>query len=200
MGDLIAYGYSAAFLIATLWRCRGWKIKPKDLCLAGIMSAATLVLRCLLITLPNGSHISLGAMLPFLLLSLLYDSRAAFMGGWVTGILALFLLPGWQPVHWAQPFTEHLICFAALGYASVFGTDKRWKIVAGCALAVTLSVLSHIMAGALFFGQYAWEGYGPWAYSILANLSGHGVEGLLTVLLISVLPIQRLRQAVHTGG
>ena len=54
------------------------------------------------------------------------------------------------------------------------------------------------MAGAAFFGKYAWEGYGPWAYSILANLSGHGVEGVLTLLLVSVLPVQQLRRVVGT--
>ena len=112
----------------------------------------------------------------------------------------MVLLPDWQPVHWAQPFVEQLICFSALGYAGIFGTDRRWKIVAGTTLAVVLSVLSHIMAGAVFFAQYAWDGYGPWAYSILANLSGHGTEGLLTILVVAFLPISRLRRAVKAGG
>ena len=69
--------------------------------------------------------------------------------------------------------------------------------LAGTALAVVLSVTSHIMAGAVFFAQYAWDGYGPWAYSILANLSGHGTEGLLTIVLVSVLPIRHLQKAVQ---
>lgn len=198
MTNFIVGVFSIAVLAVTLWQCRGLRLIARDICLAGLMCAATLVLRCILITLPTGGHISLGAMLPILLLSLVYDKRVAFISGWVTGILALFLLPGWQPVHWAQPFSEHLICFSALGYASIFGTDRRWKIIAGTAFAIALSVLSHIMAGAAFFGQYAWEGYGPWAYSILANLSGHGTEGLLTLLLVSVLPVQQLRRIVGT--
>ena len=163
------------------------------------MSAATLVLRCFLITLPNGSHISLGAMLPILLLSLIHRPQVAFCAGWVTGVLAMLLLPEWQPVHWTQPFVEQLICFSALGYAGIFGADRRWKIVAGTALAVVLSVTSHIMAGAVFFAQYAWDGYGPWAYSILANLSGHGTEGLATIVIVSLLPISRLRRTVKAG-
>lgn len=197
MSELIVAVFSIAVLAVTIWLCRGMKLGARDLTLAGIMCAATLILRCLLITLPNGSHISLGAMLPILLLSLLYDRRVAFFCGWVTGILAMVLLPGWQPVHWAQPFVEQLICFSALGYASIFGTDKRWKITAGTAVAVVLSVLSHIMAGAIFFAEYAWDGYGPWAYSIVANLSGHGTEGLLTIVLVSVLPIRHLQKAVQ---
>ena len=199
MTELIAGVFTAAVLGATIWLCRGIRLTARDICLAGLMSAATLVLRCFLITLPNGSHISLGAMIPILLLSLIERPQVAFCSGWVTGILAMLLLPEWQPVHWAQPFVEQLICFSALGYAGMFGTDRRWKITAGVTLAVVLSVTSHIMAGAVFFAQYAWDGYGPWAYSILANLSGHGTEGLATIVIVSLLPISRLRRTVKAG-
>lgn len=34
---------------------------------------------------------------PLLLLSLVYDPRLAFVSGWITGVLACFLLAGWQP-------------------------------------------------------------------------------------------------------
>lgn len=199
MSELIAGVFTVAVLGATIYLCRGLRLNALDICLAGLMATATLVLRCILITLPNGSHISLGAMLPILLLSLVYKPQVAFCSGWVTGILAMLLLPGWQPVHWAQPFVEQLICFSALGYAGIFGTDTRWKISLGTAFAVALSVASHIMAGAIFFAQYAWDGYGPWTYSIVANLSGHGTEGLATIVIVSLLPIPRLRRATKAG-
>ena len=199
MTNLIVAAFTLCYFAVTLFLCRGMRLSARDICLAGLMSAATLVLRCFLITLPNGSHISLGAMLPILLLSLLVNARVAFCAGWVTGLLAMLLLPDWQPVHWAQPFVEQLICFSALGYASVFGTDRRWKIILGTTLAAALSVTSHVMAGAVFFAQYAWDGYGPWAYSIVANLSGHGTEGLLTIILVSVLPVRRLEKSIKAG-
>lgn len=200
MTNLIVGVFTLGYFSVTLFLCRGIKLSARDICLAGLMSAATLVLRCFLITLPNGSHISLGAMLPILLLSLLVSPRVAFCAGWVTGLLAMLLLPEWQPVHWAQPFVEQLVCFSALGYAAIFGTDQRWKITLGAALAIVLSVVSHIMAGAVFFAQYAWDGYGPWAYSIVANLSGHGTEGILTLVLVSVLPVRRLEKSIQAGA
>ncbi len=200
MSEWIVAVFTVAVLGVTIWLCRGVSLKVRDLCLAGMTAAATLALRCLLITLPNGSHISLGAMLPLMILALVYDYRVAFFSGWVTGILAMLLLPEWQPVHWAQPFVEHLICFSALGYAGVFGCRKRWQVTAGALLAVVLSVASHIMAGAIFFAQYAWDGYGPWAYSIVANLSGHGTEGVASVILISLLPVKRIQKAVKAGA
>ena len=123
MTELIAGIFTVAVLGTTIWLCRGLRLTSRDICLAGLMSAATLVLRCFLITLPNGSHISLGAMLPILLLSLIHRPQVAFCAGWVTGVLAMLLLPEWQPVHWAQPFVEQLICFSALGYAGIFGAE-----------------------------------------------------------------------------
>ena len=41
--------------------------------------------------------------------------------------------------------------------------------------------------------------YGPWAYSIVANLSGHGTEGLLTIIFVSVLPVRRLEKSIKAG-
>ena len=93
MTNLIVAAFTLCYFAVTLFLCRGMRLSARDICLAGLMSAATLVLRCFLITLPNGSHISLGAMLPILLLSLLVNARVAFCAGWVTGLLAMLLLP-----------------------------------------------------------------------------------------------------------
>ena len=60
------------------------------------------------------------------------------LSGWVCGILAMILIPGWQAVHWAQIFVQQLVCFSCLGYAGVFGSDKRWKAICGMALAVAI--------------------------------------------------------------
>ena len=192
--------FAVVYLLATLGLCRGVKLDARALCLGGVVCALTLVLASIRVPLPTGSNITCGSWIPLMLLALVYDYRLSILTGWVCGLLAMILIPGWQAVHWAQIFVQQLVCFSCLGYAGIFGTDRRWKIVAGTTLAVVLSVLSHIMAGAVFFAQYAWDGYGPWAYSILANLSGHGTEGLLTILVVAFLPISRLRRAVKAGG
>ena len=62
MTNLIVAAFTLCYFAVTLFLCRGMRLSARDICLAGLMSAATLVLRCFLITLPNGSHISLGAM------------------------------------------------------------------------------------------------------------------------------------------
>ena len=113
--------FTVGYLAVTLWLCRGVRLDARSLALGGITCALTLVLASLYIPLPTGSTITAGSMLPLMLLAVVYDYRLAFLTGWITGILALFLIPTWQPVHWAQIFVEHLVCFSCLGYA---GTDS----------------------------------------------------------------------------
>jgi hypothetical protein len=98
--------------------------------------AMTLVLESLYITLPTGATISLCSPVPLLLLAILVDGRLAVLSGWVCGVLVLFLVPEWRLVNWGQFFVEHMVCLSCLGFAGVFGTDRRWKILCGIAAVV----------------------------------------------------------------
>ena len=63
-------------------------------------------------------------------------------------------------------------------------------------LAVGLSVSMYIISGCVFFGDYAPEGMNVFVYSCIYNLSSSGVEGLLTIALIGLLPMKRLSKAI----
>ena len=134
----VAILFAVGYLLATVWLCRGIRLTARDLCLGGIVCAMTLVLATIRIPLPTGSNITCGSWIPLMLLALLYDYRLSMLSGWVCGILAMILIPGWQAVHWAQIFVQQLVCFSCLGYAGVFGSDKRWKAICGMALAVAM--------------------------------------------------------------
>ena len=86
-----------------------------------------------------------------MLLALVYDEKLAMVTGWVCGILAMLLIPGWQAVHWAQIFVQQLVCFSCLGYAGVFGADKKWKMLWGMVLAVVLRCCGHVLSGVIFY-------------------------------------------------
>ena len=73
----------------------------------------------------------------------------------------MFLIPGWQPVHWGQFFVEHLVCFSSLGYAGLFGHDRRWKVLCGLTLASLLKLTGHVLSGVVFFSQNAGMAGGP---------------------------------------
>ena len=192
----VAIFFAVGYLLATVWLCRGIRLTARDLCLGGIVCAMTLVLATIRIPLPTGSNITCGSWIPLMLLALLYDYRLSMLSGWVCGILAMILIPGWQAVHWAQIFVQLLVCFSCLGYAGAFGSDKRWKAICGMALAVAIRCFGHVISGVIFYSQNAWDGWGAWGYSLAFNLSSRLPEGILSILIVSVLPLTLMRRAI----
>lgn len=192
--------FAVVYLLATGMLCRGLKLNTRALCLGGVICALTLVLATIRIPLPTGSNITCGSWIPLMLLVLVYDYRLSMLTGWVCGILAMILIPGWQAVHWAQIFVQQLVCFSCLGYAGVFGSDKRWKAVCGMALAVFIRCCGHVLSGVIFYSQNAWDGWGAWGYSLAYNLSSRLPEGILSILIVSLLPLKLMRRTMCKEG
>lgn len=190
--------FTVGYLAITFFLCRGLRLNVRSLCYGGLICAATLVLAYFLFYLPTGSAISPGSWIPLMLLALTYDWRLACVTGWVTGILAIFLLPGWAPVHWAQIPVEHLVAFSALGYAGIFGSDKKWKVLCGVLLAILLRFMGQMLSGVVFFSQNAWDGWGAWGYSITYHLSSKIPEGIATTAILLALPLNTIKKAI--GG
>ena len=196
---MITAVFTVAYLAVTAWLCRGLRLNTRSVCYGGLTCAATLVLGSFLLYLPTGAAISPGSWIPLMLLALVYDYRVSMVTGWVCGVLAMILIPGWQAVHWAQIFVQQLVCFSCLGYAGVFGGDKRWKAVCGMALAVAIRCWGHVLSGVIFYSQNAWDGWGAWGYSLVYN-SSRLAEGILSLLIVSVLPLGLLRRSMVKGG
>ena len=192
--------FTVGYLAVTLWLCCGVRLDARSLALGGITCALTLVLASLYIPLPTGSAITAGSMLPLMLLAVVYDYRLAFLTGWITGILALFLIPTWQPVHWAQIFVEHLVCFSCLGYAGIFGGGQKRSILLGMVLAIFLKFTGHVLSGVVFFSQNAWDGWGAWAYSLTYHLTSKVPEGIATGAILLALPISLFKKVGKAGA
>ena len=192
--------FAVVYLLATLGLCRGVKLDARALCLGGVVCALTLVLASIRVPLPTGSNITCVSWSPLMLLALVYDYRLSILAGWVCGLLAMILIPGWQAVHWAQIFVQQLVCFSCLGYAGIFGSEKRQKALCGMVLAVFLRCCGHVLSGVIFYSQNAWDGWGAWGYSLAYNLSSRLPEGILSIVIVSLLPLKLLRRSVLKGG
>ena len=199
ISPIITAVFAIGYLLVTVWLCRGVKLDARALSLGGVVCALTLVLASIRIPLPTGSNITCGSWIPLMLLALVYDEKLAMVTGWVCGILAMLLIPGWQAVHWAQIFVQQLVCFSCLGYAGVFGADKRWKMLCGMALAVVIRCCGHVLSGVIFYSQNAWDGWGAWGYSLAYNLSSRLPEGILSILVVLLLPVGLLRRTLRKG-
>ena len=192
--------FAVVYLLATLGLCRGVKLDARALCLGGVVCALTLVLASIRVPLPTGSNITCGSWIPLMLLALVYDYRLSILTGWVCGLLAMILIPGWQAVHWAQIFVQQLVCFSCLGYAGIFGSEKRQKALCGMVLAVFLRCCGHVLSGVIFYSQNAWDGWGAWGYSLAYNLSSRLPEGILSIVIVALLPLKLLRRSALKGG
>jgi len=83
----------------SLYLVKDIALRAKDLAICGIMIALTLILDSIRIPLPTGATMSFCSPVPLLLLAILWSPKLAIVSGWVCGILALFLVPAWQPIH-----------------------------------------------------------------------------------------------------
>ena len=84
-----------------------------------------------------------------------------------------------------------------LGLSGLFGSNNKKNIFIGCLLAVILKNIAHILSGCIYFGEYAWEGWNPLAYSIVYNLSGTGLEGLLSVIVLTTMPLAKIKKMAN---
>ena len=197
--NILSAVFTVAYLGCTVYLCRKFRFSPRGLCIGALAIAMTLIMASIMIPLPTGSAITCGSWIPLMLIALVYDCRLAMVSGWLCGILAIVVIPGWAPVHWAQFFLEHLIAFSALGYAGIFGYEKRSRIFLGIGLAVSLRFIAQVLSGVIFFSQNAPSGWGAWAYSLSYHISCKVPETIVTSAVLLALPLKRLSAAARGG-
>lgn len=171
------------------------KFSTKEIVMIAMFSAISFILYMIqFIRYPQGGGITLFSMLPTMLLAILYGREAGLTGGLIFGLLKL--LNGAYVVHPAQFLLDYILSNMALGLAGSFGREKKSDMFKGCLFASSLSVLISIISGVVYFGQYAPEGMNIVLYSCIYNISSAGVEGLLSSIILVLLPIKRFQKVL----
>lgn len=171
------------------------KFSTKEIVIIAMFSAISFILYMIqFIRYPQGGGITLFSMLPTMLLAILYGREAGLTGGLIFGLLKL--LNGAYVVHPAQFLLDYILSNMALGLAGEFGREKKSDMFKGCLFASSLSVLISIISGVVYFGQYAPEGMNIVLYSCIYNISSAGVEGLLSSIILVLLPIKRFQKVL----
>ena len=171
------------------------KFSTKEIVMIAMFSAISFILYMIqFIRYPQGGGITLFSMLPTMLLAILYGREAGLTGGLIFGLLKL--LNGAYVVHPAQFLLDYILSNMALGLAGEFGREKKSDMFKGCLFASSLSVLISIISGVVYFGQYAPEGMNIVLYSCIYNISSAGVEGLLSSIILVLLPIKRFQKVL----
>ncbi len=148
-----------------------------------IIVALSLVLNFIKIfQMPQGGSITLGSMVPVLILSFRRGPIVGVFAGVIFGFVQM-MLDGWfySPV---GMFLDYPLAFGALGLAGIF---KKTPLV-GVAASLVTRFLSHFLSGVVFFGMYAPEGMSPVVYSAVYNgsymLPELVISGILVYMLI----------------
>lgn len=136
--------------------------------------------------LPQGGSVTLGSMVPVLLIAYRRGLKIGVFTGAVFGLVQM-VWDGWV----YNPFgmvLDYPLAFGVLGLAALF---KRYPLV-GVVAALAARFLSHFVSGVLFFWMYAPEGMSPIIYSAIYNGSYILPEMVISGILIYIIVQRKL--------
>lgn len=144
--------------------------------------------------LPTGGAITLGGMVPIILLSLFYGPEIGFLTGFMYGILSLILGP--YILHPVQVLFDYPLPFMALGLAGFF---KDKKLIATI-IAVLGRFTFHFISGVVFWGSNAPEGMSPYLYSLIYNASYLAIDGLICIVILTLIPVNQIYSILNKNS
>lgn len=177
-----------------IFKLKDFKLDTKTMVVIALFSGVHFVLsKIQFVQYPQGGGFNLLASLPILLVGVLYGPTVGMTCGLVSGLITLI---GGQLfiVHPAQFLLDYILPTMLLGFSGILGSEKKGKIFLGCLIAVILKVTAHVISGCVYFGEYAPEGMNPLVYSLVYNITGEGVEALLSSIAITIMPISKIRK------
>ncbi len=155
------------------------------------IALATVTSMIKLFSFPTGGSITLCSMLFAMLPGFFFGPVVGIVSGVAYGVLQFIMDPYvLTPV---QAVLDYVFAFGAFGLSGFFADKKnglRLGYLAACAGRFFFSFLS----GWVFFGEYAWEGWNPAAYSAVYNLIYIGAEAILTLIILSIPAMSKAMQ------
>ena len=170
------------------------RLTAQMLVYVAMMLAITMILEQLaLFHFPQGGYVTLGAMIPIMLISHRFGPVVGAMAGFLYGFINLIQDP--FILHPVQVIFDYPLPFMSIGLCA--GLVKNLYL--GTFLAFAGRFLCHFISGIVFFASYAPEGMSPVIYSFAVNGSLMGAECLICLLVMKILPIRRLLDNMGQG-
>lgn len=147
---------------------------------------------------PTGGSITLLSMLVICLPGYFYGLGAGLMTGLAYGVLQLLIDP--YVLFPMQLVVDYFLAFGALGLSGLFSNAKN-GLVKGYIAAVLGRYVFAVISGWIFFGSYAWEGWGALPYSLVYNGIYIFAEAAVSIVVILLPPVKsaigRIRQTAQ---
>ena len=178
-------------LIVAGIQARKIKLTTKILVNVSLMLALAQILHFLrLYHFPQGGSVTLGAMIPLLLISFRYGAGVGTLAGFAFGLLNILQDP--FIVHPIQVLFDYPLPYMAIGLAGLFSRH----MFAGVFAAFAGRFICHFISGVIFFASYAPEGMSPIIYSLTTNAALLIPEMLICFIIMKFLPIERILSAM----
>lgn len=191
---ILAVLFSVTIFIASIIKLKGVKLEAKSIARIGIVSAITIVLYMIkLVPFPQGGGCSLLSILPIMILSILFGMEEGILCAIVVASIKIIIQPPYYPL---QLPLDYYGAMMAVAFTPLFGVDTKSKIIKGAIVASLVSTFFSVFSGTIFFGQFAPEGMNPFIYSLMYNFLGYGVEVSLSIVALSLLPLNKLKKAL----
>ena len=153
---------------------------------AAALALAYLTSYIKLFEMPWGGSVTLFSMLFIVLIANWYGVKTGILVGFAYGIIQFIQEP--YVLSFFQVCCDYILAFAALGVAGIFAKSK-YGLVKGYIIAVLARGVFHAIGGYLYWMDYMPDNF-PKAlaslYPILYNYSYLLVEGVITVIIISI--------------
>ncbi len=132
---------------------------------------------------PTGGSITLLSMLVIALPGYFFGLVPGLITGVAYGVLQLIIDP--YVLFPAQLVVDYILAFGALGLSGLF-VNKKGALVKGYIAAILGRYVFAVISGWIFFGDYAWEGWNAFAYSLAYNAIYIFAEAAVTVIILLI--------------
>ncbi len=196
-GGLTTAGYAVTVVAGIILFLAAWflagrrsaekKMSAKQLVFCGVTIALAYITSYIKIfNMPWGGSVTLCSMLFIVLVANWYGVGTGLFVGLAYGILQFIQEP--YVLSFFQVCCDYIFAFAALGLAGVFAKSKH-GLLKGYILAVVARGAFHALGGYLYWMDYMPDNFPKSltaVYPILYNYSYLLVEGVITVIVISI--------------
>lgn len=157
-------------------------VKQLVFCAMGVaLAMVTSMLK--IYSFPFGGSVTLFSMLFICLIGYFYGPATGILTGVAYGVLQFLIEPYiYAPV---QVLVDYPLAFGALGLSGFFWKAK-YGLIKGYLLGIIGRYFFAVISGWIFFGEYAWEGWGALPYSLAYNGAYIFAEAAVTVIILLI--------------
>lgn len=209
-GGLTTAGYAVSVIVvllliaAVVFLCRKNSSNVKMTTQQLVTCAAALALAFItsyirIFKLPFGGSVTLFSMLFIALIGYWYGPKVGIITGLVYGILQFLQEP--YVLSLFQVCCDYVFAFGAMGLSGLFSKSKKHGLLKAYIIAILARGAFHALGGYLYWMDYMPENF-PQSltalYPIIYNYSYILLEGVLTVIVISIPAVSKALTQIRT--